>query len=245
MSRVENALRAGLSAETPEAPKRNALVIGAVGKVGEALLSRVMASSHYAKVFVLTREPLDTSSAKLTPLFMDSAELPENDAPLALPDLDGARIDDAYCCVTDDRSYYRRDDVYCGVSKRNILPVARASRAAGARRLAVVSPMAALDQMSGVGNALADTAEVRVVETGFETLVIIRPVPRAGAVDGPFAARLSAWIVSTLADYMTPRKFNLRGAPVIAGAAVEAMEAGAPGVQVIPVHKLLEPGAGV
>ena len=229
---MEDALRHAVRAPSVP-PGRIALVAGSVGRVGEELLNQVLSSPRYHRVHVLTRRFIEASTDKLGVHAIAGESLPAESAALALP-----AVEDLYCCLSDERSFYRRDDIYHRVAPEQLLPLARAAFEGGARRCVILAPMEAIEQMSGIADYLAHGREADLAGLGFDSLTIIRPTREREAHEPGGLHRLGALLVSTLASYMTPPRFQPRRAVVLARAATEAMARGGPGVTVIPVHKL-------
>ncbi len=69
---------------------RNALIAGATGLVGKHLLSMLLNSSEYKKVYVLSRRPLGEKHPKLEEIIIDFDKLPEQELPAA---------EDIFCCL--------------------------------------------------------------------------------------------------------------------------------------------------
>lgn len=228
---------ASRTTRTTESPAAScvALVAGSVGKLGEELLNQLIASAHTTRVHAITRWDIEASTDKLDTHPVASKELPTDAEALALP-----IHDEFYCCVSDERSYYRRDDIYHRVSMHHVLPLARAAAARGARRAAILLPMDALQQMSRIGDYLAHEREVELTQLGFETLVIVRPVERGQQARGSVVQRMADSLIDALASYMTPGRFRPRRVVVVARAAIETLASGGPGIHILPIHKLLE-----
>ena len=51
--------------------KRNALIAGATGLVGNALLQQLLNDDQYEKIIVLTRKPLEITNSKIVLLQID------------------------------------------------------------------------------------------------------------------------------------------------------------------------------
>lgn len=215
--------------------KSNAVVFGAVGKVGEALLNSVIASPHYERVYVLTRKALDSSASRLSPLFCAGEDLPEINFSLAT-DL---RADDMFCCLTSLRTFYRRDDVYHRVLPKHVLPLAHAALAMGAKRMVLVKPADTLSQMGGYGRYLSDGEELALVKLPFQTIVILRPQQDVTSVaTAGFLQQLAHWTLSILGDYMTPARLRPRRAKTIASACLSTLEKCGTGVHIVGLDQL-------
>jgi len=239
MATLPEALRGAHGLPVTPPPRREALVAGSVGKLGEELLNQLLASPRLTRVHAITRWDIEASTDKLETHAIAGDRLPADATALALPP-----HDEFYCCVSDERSFYGRDAIYHRVAPEDVLPLARAAVAQGARRAAVLLPMDSLRQMSHLGDYLAHEREVELTQLGFETVVIVRPVQQAQAARGGFLSRVADSLIGVLAGYMTPGKYRARRVVVVAKAAIDAVDGGGPGIHIIPIHKLFDETAG-
>lgn len=145
-------------------PQRVALVAGATGLVGQHLLAGLLADPAVATVHALVRRPLGLTHPKLVVHVVDFARL------AALPPADevylglGTTIKDA-----GSQAAFRAVDYEAN------LAVARAARAAGARRLGLVSAMGADVNSRLFYSRVKGELEVAVQALGFEGVAIARP----------------------------------------------------------------------
>lgn len=151
----------------PSSDSRNALLAGASGLIGRALLSLLLDSPRYARVHALLRRAVPDLPAhpKLTPIVApDFTRLP------ALPPLDdafialGTTID-----VAGSQAAFRRVDFDA------VADTARAARAAGARRAIVVSALGADERSRVFYNRVKGEMQRAVASLGFETVVFAQP----------------------------------------------------------------------
>ncbi len=117
------------------AAPRTALLAGATGLVGRAILPMLVASTRYRSVNVLLRRtPSDVkTSAKLKIHEVDFARLPA-----ALP-----TVDDVFIALGTTIKLAGSEAAFRQVDFDFVVNTARAARAAGATRLAVVSALGA------------------------------------------------------------------------------------------------------
>jgi hypothetical protein len=104
----------------------------------------------------------------------------------------------------------------------------------------VVSPLAALLQMSAATRAASSADEIALVEMGFEQLVIVRPtaadVDEAGA---SLPRRLVRSAARAVADIMLPQYARALSARSAARAIVEAVAAAPRGVTILGARELM------
>jgi uncharacterized protein YbjT (DUF2867 family) len=214
------------------APARVAVVAGATGMVGRAVLARLTAdkNSAYAVVHTLGRRapelPAGAPSARLvshvSKSLLDAEVPPADDMFIAL----GTTI-----AVAGSQAAFRAIDLDA------VLALARAARAAGVRRLGVVSAMGADARSQVFYNRVKGEMEQVVSALGFDTVVIARP----SLLDGERAAlgqptrrgEQLALKVMRLLKPLIPRNYRAISDAQVAKALVEAVLAGRPGVQIL------------
>jgi len=150
-------------------PARAALVAGATGLVGREILQGLLADPGVAAVHVLARRPLGFEHPKLTAHAVSFAQLPPLPA-----------VDEAYLALGTTIKVAGSQAAFRAVDFDANLAVARAARAAGARRLGLVSAMGADSGSSIFYNRVKGELEQALEGLGFEGLVIARPSLLAG-----------------------------------------------------------------
>ena len=113
-----------------------ALLAGATGLVGRALLARLLAADRAEQVVVLARKPLPATIARHPRLAVLVGDL----ATLAA---DAGAIDDVYIALGTTIKVAGSQAAFGAIDLDLVVAIARAARQAGARRLAVVSALGA------------------------------------------------------------------------------------------------------
>ena len=221
-----DALRASDAPRRPRAggTPRRLLVAGAVGRLGEALLDEALARGGYDEVVALAdgdaTMSLGVRGLALAPL----ASLPPLcDACIAQtldPDAPGAR------------SFHGRDAPFALVEPAAMPRIAAAASAAGARRLVLVHPTPAWQQMSGFNLGLAGEAELGIARLPFESVVVLRPVAPAASARGGLLQRVAGTYLS-LQMLMMPRSVPTLTSAQVARVAVDALGEPVDGVRVL------------
>jgi uncharacterized protein YbjT (DUF2867 family) len=168
---------------------RTALVAGANGLTGSALVRLLVRGNDYARVHALTRRPLPLENPRLSNRILKYEEL--------VARLAGTRCDDAFCCLgaaggpRASAAELRRVDLELA------LAFARAARGAGASRLVVVTaagaaPGARKEFLRAKGELEAALRELR-----FPALDLLQP----GTVVGE---RPGGGVVDTLRHVVAP-----------------------------------------
>jgi uncharacterized protein YbjT (DUF2867 family) len=210
------------------ATPRTALLGGATGLVGGALLSLLVASEHYSSVHVLLRRtrPGIGAGAKLTIHQVDFARLP------ALP-----AVDDVFIALGTTIKIAGSEAAFRQVDFDFVVNVARAARATGATRLAVVSALGADPTSRIFYNRVKGEMEIAVMQIGYESVVIAQPSmllgDRAALGQPPRSGEM--WTERLLAPlgWIMPRSVRPIPARTVASALVTAILDAKPGVRVL------------
>lgn len=202
-------------------PARTALVVGAVGRLGEAVLNQVIARGQYQAVMVQGSMPLTTAIAGLQ----------------VVPGHDAAAVDDAYLVLSsgpekDFRSFYGRDGCFDSLTSPQLLGVARRAAERGAGRLLLVAPMPAWQQVAHTPRGLLNGDEVQLAGLSFESVVIFRPVAAAVSGARTLLEHFTQFYLQ-LQMLMLPRSLPTLTSDQIASAAVQLLLGCRPGLAVI------------
>ncbi|HEV8548166.1 MAG TPA: NAD(P)H-binding protein [Polyangiaceae bacterium] len=145
---------------------RQALLAGATGLVGRELADQLAASEQYDTVHVLVRRavPQLASKPKLVEHVVDFDALP------SLP-----ATDDVYVALGTTIKVAGSEQAFRRVDYDYVLAVARKGRAAGARRLGVVSALGADEKSRVFYNRVKGEMQEAVTELGYDSVVIAQP----------------------------------------------------------------------
>jgi uncharacterized protein YbjT (DUF2867 family) len=181
---------AGAAAAAAAVAGRTALVAGATGLVGRAILRGLLADDTVAAVHALARRDLGLTHDKLTAHGVVFTALP------SLP-----RVDEVYLALGTTIKVAGSQSAFRAVDFDANLAVAKAARVAGATKLGLVSAMGADPRSRIFYNRVKGELEAALAELGFETLVIARPSFLAGdrgALGQPLRGgeKLRGWIPS-------------------------------------------------
>jgi hypothetical protein len=236
-SPLDHALASGKPVASASTAPRTALAIGTVGRVGEELINCLLESPHYSAVNVVVEAPMRSMLARLTPWQVSPADLQalaSGTSRIALP-----RVDDVFCCLSDARSYFKRDQAYVQLRKEQIPALAQAAALSGARRFVLLAPLSAFLQLSGAGGLL-DIHESDLAAARFETLIIVRPAAEYGIAQGNAMERLIAWGAKAILQIMVPQRLQPLRARQIAQAAVNAATILETGVHIVGAERIAE-----
>ena len=212
----------------PSTP-RTALLAGATGLVGRSLLPMLLACKQYRSVHVLLRRsaPDIRASAKLEVHQVDFARLPE-----AFPN-----VDDVFIALGTTIKVAGSEAAFRQVDFDFVVNTARAARARGATRLAVVSALGADARSRVFYNRVKGEMQAAIAQIGYESVVIAQPSLLLGdrAALGQPARSGEVWAARLLGPlrWMVPRGMRPIPARAVASALLAAMLDAEPGVRIL------------
>jgi len=211
------------------ATPRTALLAGATGLIGRALLPMLLASKHYRSVHVLLRRaaPEITADAKLEIRQVDFARLPE-----AFP-----TVDDVFIALGTTIAVAGSEAAFRQVDFEFVVNTARAARAAGATRLAVVSALGADAASRIFYNRVKGEMQDAIGELGYESVVIAQPSMLLGdrAALGQPARSGEVWATRVVGPlrWIIPKAVRPIPARAVASALLAAILDAKPGIRVL------------
>ena len=146
---------------------RTAIVAGATGLVGEALLRQLSAQRDYTQIRVLGRRPPKHESGSIKFVFTDFSNLDTLSADLA--------VDEVYCCLGTTQRKAGSAAAFERVDFHMVVDLARAAKKAGAKKFLVVSAAGASLKSPAFYSRVKARMEQAVSEAGFEAVHILRP----------------------------------------------------------------------
>ena len=215
---------------------RTALLAGATGLIGRALLQLLLDSAACCRVTVFARGPMRGIEAhpKLDWTTVDFGRLPE---PFPV-------VDDAYIALGTTIKVAGSEEAFRRVDFDHVVSVARAARAAGATRLAVVSALGADSASRVFYNRVKGDMQAAVSALGYASVVIAQPSLLMGdraALGQPvrgcevLAARLLRPVIG-----LVPKSVRPIAAEAVAEALLRATLAAKPGVRILTSAQMQE-----
>jgi len=208
---------------------RVALLAGATGLVGRALLHTLLDSPRYALVHALLRRaaPSLATSEKLTLHSVDFNALPP-----VMP-----AVDDVYIALGTTIKAAGSEAAFRHVDFDAVVNTARAAREAGATNLAVVSGLGANAKSRVFYNRVKGEMQDAVSRLGYTSVVIAQPSLLVGdrAALGQPPRASEEWTMRMLRPVMPVLPSGVRpiDAAVVARALVQATLAARPGVHIL------------
>jgi len=204
----------------------DALLAGASGLVGQALVKAWATQGTGTTLHLLVRRPLSEPGTACQVHVVDFN---------ALPALPAAR--EAYCCLGTTIKVAGSQDAFRAVDHDAVLAFARAARAAGVQRLAVVSALGANPRSPNFYSRVKGETEAALVSLGFTSLVIARPSlllgDRAALGQPERRGELIGQAITRRIGGLIPSGWRPIAADVVARALLRSLQAPAAGVTML------------
>jgi uncharacterized protein YbjT (DUF2867 family) len=197
------------------AAARVALVAGATGLVGRAVLARLLADKRYSAVHCVGRRAPAQHDLKL------AVHLTDSFSEFTVP----PPVDDVFIALGTTIKTAGSRAAFRAVDFDAVLAVARAARIAGATRLGLVSAMGADAHSAIFYSRVKGEAEEALLHLSFPTLVVVRPSVLAGERESlgqpPRAGEKIAIGLSRLFGGLIPANYQAISADSVARTLVE------------------------
>lgn len=195
---LSQALRgAAQVAPPPRSTGEAALVIGAGGVLGSAVLAEALAAGRHHRVAALVTGPVTSAMRGFEALHASALGVPPEAPVYAL----------AFIVFERARHANGRDEAFVQPQPAELPLLAARLHAAGVRRLVVVVPHAPALLPHALKAGLATLDEAAVAALGFEHLVLVRAAQAGSPADAAagWAQRFAAWWLSQL-RWMVPQR---------------------------------------
>ena len=208
---------------------RTALLAGATGLIGRALLTRLLAATEYRRVTVLVRRAASDIEAhrKLGLQTVDFAHLP---TPFPT-------VDDVYIALGTTIKVAGSQEAFRQVDHDYVVGIAQAARSVGATRLGVVSALGANAHSHVFYNRVKGEMQQAIGALGYQTLVIAQPSLLVGdrAALGQPVRNAEVLVARLLRPVMgfVPKGVRPIAAGDVAAAMLKAMLAGQSGTRIL------------
>ena len=209
------------------APVPTALIAGATGAVGSALLDQLLQEGRFGVIKVLTRRPLGARDSRVQELLFAG----ENPAKLGA----ALKADAVFCCLGTTIEAAGSKAAFERVDYHLVLELARACKQQGAQQFLVVSALGSSARSLAFYSRVKARMEESVRELGFASTSILRP---SLLIAKRPERRLAEEIGQKLAPLLNPllrgdlTKYRAVRAEDVAAAMVQLAKAQAPGATV-------------
>lgn len=226
---VADALAGARYRAPSDAGRKTVLVAGAANRLGERVVTRVLATSEYQRIYVLACNSMPSTEPKLVAL-MQAEWACRVDHVIAVV---GAPV------VAGAMPHRKRTDIFAALTLDEVLPLARQAKELGVKRFMLVTPTDVLGQPSAVYAQLANAMEFELHQMDFESLLIVRPSDyELRRRQSGFAMRMMALVADTARGLLN----GLRHTPLTqedtARAIVHALLDSAQGLHIIETDGL-------
>jgi hypothetical protein len=208
-----NQALAAISRKPPrlQAAPRRALVVGAGGALGAAVLEQTLATRRFERVGALVDAPMQPAVQGFVAVGAD--------------DLAAFSADTALVVFDRQRNANGREAAFVRPEPESLLALAQRLHGVGVRRVIVVVPHTPSLLPMALQQGLADMDEAAVAALGFEQLVFMRMAQDARDAPGLDAPqRLARWMLSQLRWMVPQREQPVRAETVARVAAALAVQ---------------------
>ncbi len=169
---------------------RTALVVGATGAIGKALVYQLIEDGNYGKVIVLTRKPLTIKHHKLAVVLVDFDKLVDYSQQMA--------ADDIFCCLGTTIKDAGTKETFYKIDHDYVLETAQICQRNGAHQFILVSAMGANPKSAIFYNKVKGEVERDLGFLNFKTLIVVRP---SLLLTKRVAFRFGEWVGQVIMKY--------------------------------------------
>ena len=205
-----------------------ALVAGATGLVGQALVRQLAGDSAWSEVRALVRRalPADLSGPTVVPVTVDYTRL---DPPPAW-----AAADHVFCALGTTIRQAGSQEAFRQVDLEFPVALARGALARGARHFLLVSAIGAATESRVFYNRVKGEVEDTILGLGFRSVTVARP----SLLLGPREVTRLGEQIAKLLGFLAPPRWKPVEATSVARALVEAARRDLPGIRVLENREL-------
>ena len=147
--------------------KWNALIAGATGLVGNAILQQLMADNQYEKIIITTRKLIDVKHPKLIQQQIDFDSIESFKL--------GCRVDDVFCALGTTIKTAGSQDAFYKVDYTYVVNLGKWCVANGVKRFLIVSAMGASSKSGIFYNRVKGEMETAVSQLNIPQKQVFRP----------------------------------------------------------------------
>lgn len=176
---------------------KTAIVTGATGLIGNAVIQQLLNDTRYSNVLILVRKKLALDHPKLKQLVFDFDK----------PDASLIKGDELYCCLGTTIKTAGSKEVFFKVDHDYVVHTAKLAKQNGIDQLAVISAMAANSKSSVFYNKTKGEMEEAISDIGFKTSYIFRPSLLLGNRKEFRLAENLAKLIMVPLSFLIPKKY--------------------------------------
>lgn len=146
---------------------KTALVVGATGAVGKALVYQLIEDKSYARILVLSRKPLTIKHHKLSVVMVNFDTLVDYSEQMA--------ADDVFCCLGTTIKVAGSKATFYKIDHDYVVDVARICKQKGAQQFILVTAMGADANSAIFYNKVKGEVEQHITDLKYDTFITVRP----------------------------------------------------------------------
>lgn len=202
---------------------KSALVIGASGLVGSALVKQLSEDGNYTSIRILVRKYIDFNNPKVEQIIFDF-DKPLNNVLIA---------NDIFCCLGTTIRKAGSKDAFKKVDYFYPLETAKTALRNGAEKFALVSSMGANKKSSIFYSRIKGEIEEAISQLNYQALYIFRPSMLLGNRNEFRLGELAGKGIMTAFSFIIPAKYKAVHADKVAASMIQYMKSEKYGIHII------------
>jgi uncharacterized protein YbjT (DUF2867 family) len=204
---------------------KTALLAGGTGLIGKQVLQLLLEDSHYTKVKVITRKPLEVHHAKLENIVLNFDELAAHAGSL--------KADDVFCCLGTTIRIAKTKEAFRRVDFEYPVELAKITRSEGAAQFLIITALGSDKGSSVFYNRVKGEVEEAIRGIGFKTHHIFRPSLLLGARTEERVGEGTATAFFKMFGFLIPLKYKAIDSVKVARAMVHFAKSNNSGVHIL------------
>ncbi|MFN3444613.1 MAG: oxidoreductase [Bacteroidia bacterium] len=169
---------------------KTALVVGATGAVGRALVYQLIEDKNYMRILVLSRKPLTIKHHKLSVVMVNFDTLADYSEQMA--------ADDVFCCLGTTIKVAGSKAAFYKIDHDYVIDIARICKQKGAQQFILVTAMGADVNSAIFYNKVKGEVEQHIADLRYDTFITVRP---SLLLTNRSEFRFGEWIAQVMMKY--------------------------------------------
>jgi uncharacterized protein YbjT (DUF2867 family) len=215
-----------MASNSPPAPNRTTLVVGATGLVGSEIVKQLVADPTVSRLILAVRRPITGLGPKVEARVIDFDRIEADPSPFA--------VDQIFCALGTTIRQAGSQEAFRKVDFEYPLAVARAGLKQGARHFLLVSALGANSTSSIFYNRVKGELEDQLRSLGYRAVTIARPSLLLGKRD---EFRLFERLGMVIGEFV-PGRYRPVHAAAVARSLVTAARIDSPGLHIVESEEI-------